>query len=204
MSLEHRDPPRFTLDQRDEILNLAARLQIQHEATVGVDDLFAEAVAAGIDPRFVQDAAMRVGRKGRQKPRLAAPLLAFLLFVAQAGFLLGDSFGWFGHGNAILEWPEGVVAAETGLILALWAAREPLTRRFVPLATLAVWLAVGLLTLGTRRIVEGYFPSNVATTALVYGAIQFVAALLAVMAVREAERIPRNARSFRLYRGRRA
>lgn len=196
MPLEHDDAPRFTLDQRDAILNLAARLQVQHEATVGVDELFAEAVAAGIDPRFVHDAAMRLGRKSQPR-HLRSPLFAFVLFTLQACLFMLYECHWFNRGGTSLEWPLLFFAGAISLLLALWAARQPIIRRFVPLAALVVWIATAI----PFYFLVGSGSDWVLPVAFAYAATQSLAALIGLFAAVYVERTSRNARSFRLYRG---
>lgn len=56
MSLRH-EAPRLTAEQRDAILDLAARLQARHEETTDLDALAEAAEEAGLEPRFVHEAA---------------------------------------------------------------------------------------------------------------------------------------------------
>jgi hypothetical protein len=70
--LEH-EPTRLTPEQRDRVLDLAARLQSQHEAGIGVDDLVQAAAEAGIDPRFVHMAARSVVATPPEPPARTIP-----------------------------------------------------------------------------------------------------------------------------------
>jgi hypothetical protein len=135
--LEH-DAPRYTPEQRDAILNLATRLQMEHETTVGADDLVRAAEEAGIDARFVHDAAMRLGRKPQGSVTLRGPLIAFILTILQAGLFAMDLL----HSH---RFPEPLDLLASGAVmfpLAFWGAQYPTVRRFVPVTAIVVWIAL--------------------------------------------------------------
>ena len=62
------EPVRFTPDQRDALILVAARLQAEHEATVGAEELALAAREAGIEPRFLGEAAALLQR---ERPRVS-------------------------------------------------------------------------------------------------------------------------------------
>lgn len=171
MPLEHQDDPRFTPEQRDEILNLANRLQAQHEATVGADELVRVAEEAGIDPRFVHEAAMRLGTRSRLNHRSLA--LATTAFSLQAFvFLFCQNIG-IGGSRGIAS-HEVIFAATVAFVLGVLIARDKAIRWYVPLTLAAGWIVAGMLAgvLGRGEAASWLF--NVAAT---FGGIQLLAAL---------------------------
>ena len=65
MSLRHDDElPPMTSDQQAEAIRLAARLQAEHEAR-STNGLLQAAAEAGIDPRFVREAASNLANAPR-------------------------------------------------------------------------------------------------------------------------------------------
>lgn len=178
MSLEH-EAPRFTPAQRDEILNLAARLQTQHEATVGTDELMRAAEEAGLAPRFVQEAAMRLGQP-RQTGSYRSLVLAAFLFTLQAGLLMLNGYFWSRRGHIGLEWPDLMLAAGVSLFIASRASRTLATRRFVPLLPLAAWSALAV-SVREANVLHGTPPWWVFPLAMEYVVPQMVAALVAIL-----------------------
>ena len=139
MPLDHEEGPRFSSEQRDAILNLAARLQGEHEATVGADELARAAEEAGIDPRFVQEAAMRMGQKTPPLPR--SLLVAFGFFLVQACFFVFIQNPSLPGGRSLSAF-ELAFAFAMAFFLGLWAARVRSLRWYVALVPLGMWTAL--------------------------------------------------------------
>lgn len=186
VSLEH-DAPHFTPEQRDEILSLANRLQARHEGSVGADELVRVAEEAGIDPRFVQEAALRLGQKSRPLPRSLG--VAFGLFVLQAGFFVFIQNLSIGGGRSVSAF-EVSFAIAMAFFLALWAARERRVRWFTPLVALSVWTALFLAATGLSYL-SGVHQSWILQTALVFGFAQAVAAMFGAVAAAGVESLDR-------------
>ncbi|RYG27010.1 hypothetical protein EON82_01035 [bacterium] len=154
MPLEH-EPTHLTPEQRDRVLDLAARLQQQHEAGIRIDDLAQAAAEAGIDERFVRQAVRSVVGTPPAHPEptrvipapdrnIACILLGVLtLFnvlmslTLSRGFLNPVGTIWF-----------GLLAAVTGF----WSVK----------GRLPVWLvsAVLMMTLLITKTVEQLFHFN--------------------------------------------
>ncbi len=198
MPLEHDGAPRFTAEQRDEILSLANRLQAQHEGTVGTDELVRAAEEAGIDPRFVHEAAMRLGQKA--KPISPAAKIAFGLFVLQAcGFMFVQN-PWIGANRAPAS-HEMWFAVAFAFFLALWGGRSREVRWFSPLAAISAWIAVGIATATFTFFVNGHqIGPWVLPMAAFFAMLQAIAALCGAVAAAGLDRTP-EAKAFRLYRG---
>jgi hypothetical protein len=192
VALEHNDTPRFTAEQRDEILNLANRLQGQHEGTVGADELVRVAEEAGIDPRFVHEAAMRLGRK--PQPISRAPLIAVCLFAFQAvAYMFVQNPGLYSTRS--IAFPELAFAAFTAFALGLWASRERRVRFFVPVASIIVWTVTGLAMSGFTILTVHEAAVWVLPLACVFGLLQSVAALCGVVVAAGFDRKPGRATS---------
>ncbi len=191
MALEQNDAPRFTAEQRDEILNLANRLQAQHEGTVSADELVRVAEEAGIDPRFVHEAAMRLGRK--PQPISRTPLYALCLFALQAvAYMFVQNPGV--SGTRSIGSRELLFAAFTAFALGLWASRERRVRYFVPVASIIVWTVTGLAMSGFTILRLHEAAVWVLPLACVFGFVQTVAAfcgtVVAAALDRKPERLP--------------
>jgi hypothetical protein len=77
MPLEFESSPdkhRYSSDDRDAILKLAARLQDQHRDTASSDDLETLAEEVGIDRRFVREAVRQMSRDESKSATSAAPV----------------------------------------------------------------------------------------------------------------------------------
>ena len=139
MPFDHEEGPRFTSEQRDAVLNLAARLQGEHEATVGADELARTAEEAGINPRFVQEAAMRMGQKTPPLPR--SLLVAFGFFLVQACFFVSIQNPPL-PGGRMISGLELSFAFAMAFFLGLWAARVRSLRWYIGLVPLGMWTAL--------------------------------------------------------------
>lgn len=91
MALEHRfdEEARLTSEQSKRVVDLAARLQAEHDRTVGVDDLAQAAAEAGIETRFIHEAARRV----RTEATPPAPETAYETWPLALGLLAMLGFG---------------------------------------------------------------------------------------------------------------
>lgn len=191
MALEHDNVPRFTPEQRDKILNLASRLQAQHETTVSADELVRVAEEAGIDPRFVQEAAMRLGRKAQ--PISRTPIFALCFFAFQALMFIQNPLLYGSRPNAV------IVSALVSFALALWAAREKRIRPFVPIASTVVWIVTGLAVSGYAILRTHEAPIYILPFAVSFGFIQTIAAICGTLIstkLDRAEMKPRTARTI--------
>jgi hypothetical protein len=177
--LEHDDSFRFTPEQRDEILSLAARLQTQHEATVDIDELARVAREAGIDPRFVHEAAMRVGRRTVPLPR--SLLAALAVFTVQAGFFVFVQNPSVPGGRSLSTF-ELSFAIAMAFFVGLWVARERRIRWYAPLVSLGVWFALYLATTALTFL-NGVRQDWVLQDCVAFGIAQAVAALFGAIAV---------------------
>jgi hypothetical protein len=177
--------PRLTPEQRDEVLSLAARLQAHHEATVDVEELARVASEAGIDPRFVHEAALRIGQRSRPLPRSLFAALA--MFTAQAGFFVFIQNPSVPGGRSLSAF-ELSFAISMAFFLGLWAARERRIRWYAPLATLGVWFALFLATTALTSL-NGVHQDWVLQDCVVFGAAQAVAALFGAIAAAGLDRL---------------
>jgi hypothetical protein len=195
VALEHDAVPRFTPEQRDEILNIAARLQAQHEGTVGADELIRAAQEAGIDPRFVHQAAMQVARKP-QVTHTNAPLVAIVLFTLQAGLFMRGQVHWYRQGSNPFDLPTMFCAFFFAAVLGHFAGRDRRLRWCVPLITLATWASLIVAYAAYEWSFGPYYGLQLPTSALGLAVFQAAAALMGSL-INEA---PEGAKSFRLYR----
>ncbi|RYG27011.1 hypothetical protein EON82_01040 [bacterium] len=186
MALEH-EPQRFTPDQRDEILNLAAHLQVRHQDTLDADELIQAAQEAGIDPRFVHEATMRLAQKSRPLPR--SLLLALGTFVLQAGFFVFVQAPMIPGGRSVSSF-ELAFAVATAFFIALWAARERRVRWFAPLVALAVWFALFLATTAFTAL-QGVEQHWVLQDCVAFGFAQAAATLIGAIATAGIDRLDR-------------
>lgn len=177
MPLEHGDTPRLTTEQRDRVLDLAARLQAQHESTVAVDDLAEAAAEAGIEKRFVQEAVRSLEVEAQPDLSYRLPLG---LFVAQAvAFMLQKDItvsAW--QRPLILH--EAVVAAMIAFALAAWASQSRANRSYVVVVPPLVWTTVGIAAsfyMNQKGLIGAWIPGF----ATLYGAIQTGAGVLGLL-----------------------
>ena len=89
MPPEH-DAPRFSPEQSARLLDLATRLEAQHQSTVGVEELVRAAEEAGIDPRFVRQAAAILPTHESAAAPYLRPGLGALSAFGLALFALGS------------------------------------------------------------------------------------------------------------------
>lgn len=187
MSLEHDPAPRFTPEQRDAILDLASRLQVQHETTVGIDELMRAAEETGLESRFVQEAAMRLGRPAGPLPRSLLVVLG--MFVAQAAFFVFIQNPSL-PGLRSLSAFELTFAAVIAFFLGLWASHERRIRWLAPIVPLGVWFTLLLTTIlyaWTNGIDQGWAGRDCAA----FGLTQAVAVLLGAIFAAGVEQIDR-------------
>ena len=126
-------------EAREEVVRLTARLQAESEQD---RNLLSAAREAGIEDRFLAEAADRMRSAHPDPPRSSAPILpatVLVLFVfaqcyASAGTFLGGTFHGPGTGNL---WVSFFFAALLGVVLP--RARS---RWLAPLIVLLTWIAL--------------------------------------------------------------
>ncbi len=179
MSLRHEDDlPPMTPSQQAEAIHLAARLQAEHEEN-STERLFQAAEEAGIERRFLDEAAWRVAEGSlplRPSSAVPRPFIAVLtLTLLNMLALRGQSAESVG---IVLENWQIALLVGTPLIASLWVGREPRVRWTVPAAVLAVWLALALPDALYHLLLEGRTLKWLPALVLIIGGLQFVAALI--------------------------
>ena len=176
--LRHDDEfPLLTSAQQAETLRLAARLQAEHEARSSSEALLQAAAEAGIDARFVREAAQRVvsGSEKTRRP-LPRPLIAVALLTVLNWFALVNQRAEYA-GIQLEVW-QIVGLALAAFAASAWVGRERRVRWTMPLAVVAIWLALGLPDLIYHVSLEGrglpWLPALIA----IVGGLQFAGASL--------------------------
>jgi len=166
---------RFTAAQRDALIDLAARLQAEQEATVGMDELARAAEEAGVDPRFLSEAARRLETPAEVGPREAIAALAGLaLFDALFFGIVARS--WLFPMSPMMGIPLLAVAA----FAFAWIFGRPRALRWVaPLAPVAVWTALGIAAAFAYRFHGDHRFGLMLQRAATFGLIQAASAAFA-------------------------
>ena len=188
-NLASSEPVRLTPAQRDALIDLAARLQAEHAGTVGADELARAAAEAGIEPRFLGEAAARFGTAPRAIG-VAEPVLAVLGIALFDGLFFGIvSRSWFFPLVGALRLP--LLLAAGFAFASVFVRHRPL-RWIAPLAPLAVWTALGIVGTIVFRLHHHGEWRTVAGVAAAFGAVQALAVAAAAgwAAMREGLRWP--------------
>lgn len=169
---------RFTPAQRDALIDLASRLQAEHEATVGTDELVQAAAEAGVDPRFLSEAAARLESAPAASPTDVRDPLVALAALAVFDFLfLGVTVRhWFFPIAIGLRFPLLLAAA---FAFSAFCARHRALRWVAPLAPLGIWLSIGVAATVAYRLHGSSDWSTMPKFALAFGIVQAFGALLA-------------------------
>lgn len=180
MALRHDDAlPPLTTEQQKETILLAARLQAEHEARSSSEALMRAAAEAGIDARFVVQAAHQVAgtkkRRERGKP-VPRPLAAALILAT----LNALAIFWEPFNNVGVELSGGelTILVAVPFLAALIVAQERRVRWTVPASIAPLWLALALPFGVWSRLYMGQSPSWLPPLVVIVGALQILAALV--------------------------
>lgn len=182
---------RFTPAQRDALIDLATRLQAEHEATVGTEELVQAAAEAGVDPRFLSEAAARLeSAPAASPPAVRDPLVALAALALFDFLFLGIVVRhWFFPIAPGLRLPLLLAAA---FAFSTVCARHRALRWAAPLAPLGIWLSIGVASTVAYRLHGSAEWSTMPKYALGFGLVQAFGALLAAGVASLHDR-PRNA-----------
>ena len=147
MSLRHDDElPPLTPAQQAEAIRLAARLQ-EEEATR--HDLLAAAEEAGIEPRFMREAAYRVAAAPQTVPHIAPSVATVRNWATFALYTLGflvASTTYVGAGRGLQSVQAGIILAVVeSAILALFWTRRGRSRLFVYTSLAVAWAMLDIV-----------------------------------------------------------
>ena len=179
---------RLTTEESRRVIDLAVRLQAEHEGTVAVGDLARAAEESGIEARFVHEALTRLGAES-PPDRLSLAWVPMILFPVQAALLLASNFpGSYGHRSVTLH--EAMIALVVSFLLAIWTAQRPAFRWVPPIASAGTWVLTGAaysFYLNQSFIAASWVPG----VATIFGLVQTAAALFGAVAAARIERLHR-------------
>ena len=172
---------RFTPAQRDALIDLAARLQAEQAASVGMDELAQAAREAGVDPRFLGEAALRLDAAPapvvEPGPREALQSLAALALFDALFFGVVTRHWFFPVApGACLP-----LMAASAFVFAWTFGRRWELRWVAPLVPIAVWAALGVAAAVTVRFHGSYRAPEMLYTATRFGLFQVLGAAVAAV-----------------------
>lgn len=181
MPLRHDDElPPLTPAQQAEAIRIAARLQAEHEATSSSEAFRQAAEEAGIERRFLDEAVRHVGRKAEPTLGMSRTLVATLLLATLNGLVLAHQPAE-SVGVVLADWHIALLVV-IPFLASSWVGRERRVRWTMPMAVVAVWLALALPDAAYHLLLEGRTLRWLPALVVIVGGLQFVAALIGAFA----------------------
>lgn len=182
---------RFTPAQRDALIDLAARLQAEHEATVDAQELARAAAEAGIDPRFLHEAAIRMQAQPAPAPRTSAETDRRTAVAALVTLAIVDTlFFLIRPRGYVLPREYGMLIALASLCASALIARFRPMRFLAPVGAAAIWMAIGISTIFVEKLVRGYVDYDVPRFIVLSGVVQLVISAIVAGIAAAVDRTP--------------